>query len=717
MSASRLFSDAWYRVADLRVALRPTVRSHRQHFRGEPWYVLRDPFNNRFFRVRPEAWELIARLDPQHTVEEVWLAELERNPEDAPGQEDVVELLSQLSRSNLLYFDNAADAEGLFNRYQQRKDKERRSKLLSFISFRIPVVDPDRFLKDWAPRLGFLFGLPGLLLWLALIVSSLLPLSDRSAQLMDQANGVLSPGNLLWLYVAMALVKTLHELGHGLVCRYYGGEIHTFGLMFIVFMPLPYVDATSSWALRSQHHRAWVGAAGMVVELAVAAIAAWVWAYTAPGIVNSVAYNMMFVASISTLLFNANPLLRFDGYYILSDLLDVPNLYTRSRNLLTFWFERYLAGCKHLSSPAYSRSEAGWLALFGVLSSVYKLIVFVGITLFVADSYLLLGMLMAVALVVMTLVIPPFRLLGYLAGSKRIAGHRQRTVFVTLLLFALLFLPLALIPVEDSFRAEGVVEASEYREVTSMAEGYLASFAVESGSRVQAGDLLIQLDNPTLALRIRQAKAQLEETRLRIHQARSQAWSDVDPLLQREEEALIRLQDLESRRDELHLVAPISGIWIAPEQHEHTGIWVQRGTQLGRLVDDSAFRMVAVVKQEAASRLFDAGEKGSEVRLNGRENSVFSVEQLNVVPFQQQELPSAALGWMAGGAQQVASEDKTGTQSSEPFFLVRARLQPKANQALWHGQTGVMRVVTGQETFLGQWQRELQQLLQRRFQL
>lgn len=717
MSGGRLFSDAWYRVADLRVALRPTVRSHRQHFRGEPWYVLRDPFNNRFFRVRPEAWELIARLDSQRTVEEVWLEELERNPEHAPGQEDVVELLSQLSRANLLYFDNAADAAGLFKRYQKRRDKERRAKLLSVISFRLPLLDPDRLLRDWAPRFRFLFSSAGLIFWLLLLASAVVPLADRGGELLDQANGVLAPGNLLWLYLAMALVKMLHELGHGLVCRYFGGEVHTLGVMFIVFMPLPYVDATSSWTLRSRNQRALIGAAGMIVELAVAAVAAWVWAYTAPGIINSVAYNIMFVASASTLLFNANPLLRFDGYYVLSDLMDVPNLFARSRSQLVYWFERFLAGCRHLPFPAYSGQEAGWLTVFGVFSIVYRLVVFVGITLFVADSYLLLGVLMAVSLIVMTLVIPPFKLLSYLASNSRITGHRKRAAFAALGLLLAIGSPLTLWPVEDGFRADGVLEAKGFREVTSAAEGYVVATAKESGSQVTAGELLVQLDNPTLALRIQQAEAQLLETRMRIQQARSLAWSEVEPLIQREKEAQTRLSDLQARLKDLQVVAPISGVWIAPQLKDRQGDWTHRGASLGRIVDDRAFQMVAVVKQEAASRVFTQGEKGAEVRLTGREGTVLEVASLNVVPFQHQELPSAALGWKGGGEQQVDMGDERGTRSSEPFFLVRAALSVPEDFPLWHGQTGVMRVVTGQEVLLTQWLRELRQLLQRRFQL
>ncbi len=142
-------------------------------------------------------------------------------------------------------------------------------------------------------------------------------------------------GNLVLLYLGLIFIKTVHEFGHAIFCRKYGGEVHVMGVMLMIFTPMPYVDATSSWSFRERYKRVLVGAAGMIVELFVAALATFVWAKTAPGTLHSLAYNMMFVASVSTLIFNINPLLRFDGYYILSDLIEIPNLNQRATGQLT----------------------------------------------------------------------------------------------------------------------------------------------------------------------------------------------------------------------------------------------------------------------------------------------------------------------------------------------------------------------------------------------
>jgi putative peptide zinc metalloprotease protein len=337
-NASSLHSDSWFRIAGQRVALRPHIRVFRQRFRGERWFVLHDPFNNQYFRLRPAAWEFVTRLGLDRTVDAVWNEVVERDPVEAPGQEEVLRLLAQLYRSNLLHSTIAPDTAKLFERYRKRRQRETRTYLQNIMFARIPLFDPDALLKRLVPVVKPVIGVSGFLVWLAVVLAALKVVVDHAGVLFGQAQGVLAAANLPWLYVGLVLVKLVHEFGHAIVCRRYGGEVHTMGVMFLLFTPVPYMDATSSWSFRSRWHRALVGASGMIAELFVAALATFVWAQTAPGAVNSIAYNIMFVASVSTVLFNANPLLRFDGYYILSDLLDIPNLHQgRPRRCAMRW--------------------------------------------------------------------------------------------------------------------------------------------------------------------------------------------------------------------------------------------------------------------------------------------------------------------------------------------------------------------------------------------
>ncbi|MCK4535610.1 MAG: M50 family metallopeptidase, partial [Desulfuromonadales bacterium] len=348
---SKTFSESWHRIVDQKISLRANVKVRKQYFRGELWYVLQDPFNNQFFRLRPSAHELVIRLRQDRTVGEIWEESLERDPDGVPGQEEVIQLLSQLHFANLLYYERPSDSANLFDRYKRRKQRELKSKLLSIMFFRLPLFDPDRLLKRCMPVTKLMVNYWAALVWLAVVGFALKLVFDRFDEVSSQAQGLLSPDNLFFLYLGLILIKALHEIGHAVVCRHFGGEVHTMGIMFLIFTPIPYMDATSSWAFRSRWRRAFVGGAGMIVEIFAAGLATFVWAYTGPGVVHSVAYNMMFIASVSTVLFNANPLLRFDGYYILSDLLDIPNLHTRSRLYLRHLVEYYVFAYEDSTNP------------------------------------------------------------------------------------------------------------------------------------------------------------------------------------------------------------------------------------------------------------------------------------------------------------------------------------------------------------------------------
>ena len=227
IDAPPTFSESWHRVANLRVSLHPSVRVRRQSFRGERWFVLENPFANQFFRLHPAAWEFVGRLRPDRTVDEVWRENLDRFPDQAPGQEAALRLLGQLYQANLLQYEQASDASALFNRYEKRTQRELRARLSNIMFFRIPLLDPDRLLVRLLPLLGWLFSPIGGLLWLVAVGFALKTLADNGRSVSDQFQGVLAPGNLPLLYLAMVVLKALHEFGHAFLCRKYGGEVHT----------------------------------------------------------------------------------------------------------------------------------------------------------------------------------------------------------------------------------------------------------------------------------------------------------------------------------------------------------------------------------------------------------------------------------------------------------------------------------------------------------
>jgi putative peptide zinc metalloprotease protein len=513
------------------------------------------------------------------------------------------------------------------------------------------------------------------------------------------------------------LLMTLHEFGHAYACRKFGGQVHTMGIMLMLLTPIPYVDASSSWAIRSRWERALVGAAGMIVEIFIAALAVMVWANTGPGLINSLAYNIMFIASVTTLLFNLNPLLRFDGYYILSDLLDIPSLHTRSVRQLRHLCERHLFGYAKSTSPARSRKEAGWLTAFALASGAYKIFLLFAITLFIADRFLLAGLIMAVICIVTMGIIPIVRFGKYLLHSPHLERHRGRAIGVTLGSLAVVFAVLQWVPVWHSFRAPGILKADSFAEVSSASAGRLYELLVPSGSEVKAGQVLYRMTDPELQNRLSLADAEVREIGARYRRALLVSSAELETLTAYLASVEQRRSRLQQQQLDLEVKAPIDGTWIAPDIAERNGQWIPRGRQTGHVVDGRAFNFSAVVPQSEVSRLFSGQVRTASVRLRGQGERDIPVSGLRYIPADREQLPSAALGWFSGGDIAVTGGDASGRTAAEPFFEVIADLDAESGAQFFHGSSGRIRFSLPAEPLLPRWVRSFRQLLQKRYQL
>lgn len=713
---TRTFSEVWYRVSKQVVTLRPRVAARRQVFRGERWYVLHDPFNNQFFRLRPDAYKFVARLRPERTVEEVWQETVEDDPDAAPGQEEVIQLLAQLYHANLLHYRLAADSEQFFERYKKRKQRERMFTWWNLMFARFPLFDPDALLNRMQPALRLLMRPWAAVVWLVVVALAVKTCVEHAGELGAQAGQVLAPSNLLLLYAGVVFLKVLHEFGHAAACKHFGGEVHTLGVMLLVFSPLPYVDVTSSWAFRERRKRIAVAAGGMVAEFFVAALAALVWAGAGPGVVRDLAFNMMLTAGVTTLLFNANPLLRYDGYYILTDLTDLPNLYQRAQQQLQFLVQRHLFGVRRATGPAAdSTRERVWLGAYGVASAVYRVLVFAGLVWFVSGRFLLLGMVVAVFCGIAWGLVPVAKFIGYLATSPELERARARAVATTLGVVAALVLLFGVMPVSQTLRAPGVLRPAVSGDVATVVEGELESIEVPSGMTVAAGQPLARLRNRELGLQLESARAQREELHALWRAALQSGTSDRAALEQALGAVEGRVRALEERLGKLVVTAPIAGVWIAPTADQARGSWMQRGTALGQIVETGGgFEFSAIVPQVEASRLF-GGEMGEAVvRLRGQTEWPLSVVSVVAIQAEQRHLPSAALAQNAGGEVALARDAKGEAVAAETFYEVRAKLAARPEAVLLSGLTGRIAFDLPAEPLGWQWVRALRQAFQKR---
>jgi putative peptide zinc metalloprotease protein len=714
---AQTFSESWHRIAAQRIALRRGVNVRRQNFRGKRWIILENPLSNQFFRLTPAAYEFIARLHPKRTVEEVWKECMDRFPDEAPGQEQVIQLLSQLYYSNLLQYAEAADSTQLFERYQRTKQRETRSRLANIMFMRFPLLDPDNFLNKTIGLIGKFISPLGAIVWLGIVGFAFKLSFENWTRLMDESEGVLAPQNLPLLYVGLVLVKTLHEFGHAYFTKKYGGEVHVMGVLLMIFTPTPYVDATSSWGFRSRKQRILVGAAGMIVEVFVAAIAMMIWANTGQGVLHSLCYNMIFVASVSTVLFNLIPLLRFDGYYILSDLLDIPNLAQRSNAQLRHLVERYAFGLKKSETPAYSKREEWWLTTFGISSGIYRIFVFGSILLFIADRLLLIGIIMALVCAIAWVIVPTVKLIQYLASNPKLDRRRPRAIAMTLATVGVIVVLLQVIPFPHHFRAPGVLEARTWSQVVNDTPGILSQVLAQPGTTVKQGQPLAVFTNPELELSLAAARATKVETEARLLQAMRLETANLKPLRSKLESVEQRIARLEEDKAALTVRARHDGLWVSPSIEEGVGRWMAKGTSVGLVVDPSSFEFIATVLQEDVDRLFGQGLHGAEIRLIGQADEALAATNLRKIPAEKRNLPSPALGWAGGGDIPISRQDQQGQRAAEPFFEVHADVTPLAEVALVHGRTGKIRFALPSEPLMPRIVRRFQQLLQKRYQI
>ena len=711
------FSESWYRVAELKPRLRSTAQVYRQHFRGQTWHVLRDPSSNQFSRLSETAYHFVGMLDGKRTVSQVWDLCCQELADGAPTQGEAIQLLAQLYGTNMLQANLPPDAQGLFSRYKQRRTREVQGYLMNLLFARIPLLDPDRFLERWVGIVGRIFSWYGFIAWLIILGTGLTFLAGRWGDLGRQAGSVLDPANLPLLTLSFWVVKAFHELGHGFACKKLGnaegtgGEVHTMGIMLLVFMPLPYVDDTSSWALRKKWRRAFVAAAGMYVELAIAAIAAIVWSRTSEGTTtHALAYNVMFIASVATLLFNANPLLRFDGYYILSDLLEIPNLQTRGKQYLYYLVKKFPWGVRNPLNPAHSRGEAIWFVFYGIASTLYRVFISVRILLFVADKLFLVGAGLAITAIIGWVLRPIGKFIHYLATSGELARVRPRAVGSTLVVLAGIITLVGLIPRPDHSRVEGIAWPRNQAVIYAETDGFIETILQASGSQVVTGQKLLQAKNPELHAREKSLKAKRTRLRALLLAAQTQDIASADALAAQvnavDEQIAKVAEDIES----LTLKAPLEGTWIAPGLELNKGSFMQRGQALGLVanVDD------LIIRATAGQRIGIAGiHDRVEIRVKGRPD----LEQYGMIerilPAGLETLPSPALGYAAEGSIETDPEDPKGLRPAERIFEIR--IAPDNSEQLLPGQRVIVRLERDKKPLMVQWWRSILQLVQKRF--
>ncbi|MBX3385370.1 MAG: PqqD family peptide modification chaperone [Phycisphaeraceae bacterium] len=719
------FSPFWHRVRAMRPKLRPHVQITRQRYRGKRWHVVHDPTSNQFYRLNPVAHDFVGTLDGSRTIDEAWKVSLSKFGDSAPTQNEVIQLIGQLYSSNLLSVDTTPETEQLLRRGRERVKKKAAAQAIGIMYFKIRMINPDRILTAVEPFFRPVINVWAFALWCVFLFAALAALTRAGAwpTLVGGFQDYIAPSNWHWIAVTFVVIKLWHELGHGVICKRYGGQVPEMGMMLLVLIPSPYVDASACWAFASKWKRIAVGAGGMIFELFAAAVAAFVWLSADQGsLTKQLAYNVMFTASVATVLFNANPLMRFDGYYILSDLLEVPNLAQRSNKMLQALCQKYLYRLRNVTFPSTLAGESTILVVYGVLAMMYRIFLFFTITLYVLGVAFAIGLLLAIWTASAWFIIPTGKFVHWLATSSQHGEHRQRSIGISLAMIAGVLILVGWVPMPDRRRGVGVVESLARAGLFTTSEGFVEEAHKRIGDRVEAGEAILTLSNPDLVAQRDAVESQIRENRVIERLALTQG-EPGGAEIARERIRVLReqMEELNRRIDGLVVRAPQSGVIVTSNPELLLGAFIKRGDPVCEIVDTESVRVAAILDQRQAGWLagLEPDSYKVEMRAVSDAHKLLVGGRVSTPGAGQRILPGPALGFEGGGTIETERDDRSGRIAKRPVFTVY--VEPKSPEALLAstlpGARVHVRFTLEDRPWLAQWWERLERELQGRVKL
>ena len=455
----------------------------------------------------------------------------------------------------------------------------------------------------------------------------------------------------------MIAVKILHELGHALVAKRCGCKVPTMGVAFLVMWPMAYTDVTESWKLGSHRKRLAIACAGIATELVVAAWALFLWGVLPDGSARSICFFLGTVSIVATLAINASPFMRFDGYFLLSDILGIPNLHGRAFAYARWLIREKLFGLGDPIPEPLDPSRQRFFLLFAMATWMYRLVVFTGIAILVYQFFFkLLGIFLFFVEIwyfILRPVVQEFKLWHQRWDEMKQTVRRQPAFYIGLFLFALL-----VIPFDVTVNTQGVLKPSRSFTVIASQPSQVISLPPLMGTAVEPGSALLRLDSPELNKQIRLAEARIEGLQRQV------GGSSFDPKLLAQQpifkeqlaSALKALDGLRKEKERLNPLAPFKGVVVDVEPDLFVGEWLPKNAQLMTLIDDSAWIVEAYVEEADLKRL-DVGNWGRFIP-EGRGLNGVNLRILSIDTDASRVLTEGVLASTAGGEILVRQQDK-----------------------------------------------------------
>lgn len=567
MSTSTTQSESILRTG---VRVRPDlIYAQRNEEEGETW-VVKDPITLRYFHFGPAEVFIMRQIDGRQGLAAIKKQYDEEFSPQRISQQEIISFCHRLHQRGLLVGAAENQADTLLRRKNNQRWMQLAGLPLQVLAIKLPGVDPERFLSATQSAVRWLFHRTTIAIVLTLatlfLVLGLLNLEVITARLPDQSQ-FFRGENLVILLVTMALVKVLHELGHAYCCKAMGGECHQIGVLLMVFTPAMYCDVSDAWLFPKRWQRIMVSAAGMYVEVILAIAAFVLWYFAQPGAMSEWLLNIVFVCGVSTLLVNANPLLRYDGYYILADVLNLPNLSTRASEALWMpvrnWFYR-----RPRSQPYEPKSVT--LRIYAILAIIYRTLVFGLILWFLYLACRAIDMIplwhVIVGLFLVGIGLKPGMMLFHWLRrpTRKGQGMLKGRVLGAASLLAAIATGITFIPIPTRIHVPVIAEINSDKRMYVQVDGRVIE-TVRPEQRVQPGDVLAVLQNDELATDLLKTRGEikLQQQHLASLKLRLNSNSESAAQIPTAESALQDLLERESalirKVDQLTIRAPVEG--------------------------------------------------------------------------------------------------------------------------------------------------------------
>jgi putative peptide zinc metalloprotease protein len=502
---SQVPTQAFGQAAEhLQVRLRPDLVVQPQFYEGMTHYVIKDPLALKYFRFKIEEYFLLQQFDGKQTLQDVKKAFERKYRPQTISIEDLTRFVAQLHEAGIIQIDSNEQAKVLIRRRKKNKWRKVWSFLANILFIKIPVIDPERLLTRMYPFFRWIFtpafitvSVTSMLLAVGLVGSNWKTFYDKLPDFQSFFNW----WTIMSFWVCLAVVKIIHEFGHGLTAKHYGGEVHEMGILFLVLTPALYCDVTDSWLLPNKWKRIWISAAGIYVECFLASIATFVWWYSTPGLLNSLAMATMFICSVNTILFNANPLLRYDGYYVMADWLEIPNLRIKSTQFFAYLIQEKVLGLEIPVQSYLPKSRRYLFVTYAVASYIYRWFVTFAILWFLSQilkPYKLesVSYLLAAGALIPLAGMPVYQIIKFLRTPGRL--RKVKKVRATAFAVAAIALVTGILLIPTPLRVQGtfVLKLAKPEVVYVETEGRLVELNVKNGQWITKDTVLAKLSNP-----------------------------------------------------------------------------------------------------------------------------------------------------------------------------------------------------------------------------